>query len=103
MTEDEEIKIKNIKRPVTFHKIYATNVTGDWTDYDFRLEFFNEKMKIKEDVELVDEEENEEEEQWFYFSEAMVILAPKAVRRLKNVIDKAVKEYDDGPNVENVE
>jgi hypothetical protein len=92
MSEEEEIKIENIRRPVTFHKIYATNATGEWTEYDFRLEFFNEKMKIKGEGERAEEEE---EEEWFYFSEAMVILAPKAVRRLKEVIDKAVKECDE--------
>ena len=93
--ENEEIKLENIRRPVTFHKLYATNVTGEWTEYDFRLEFFNEKMKIEEDEEEESKKE-EKEEAWVYFSEAMVILAPKAVQKLKNVIDKAVKEYDEG-------
>lgn len=55
MTEEDEnedeIKIENIRRPVTFHKIYATNVSGEWTEYDFRIELFNEKMKIEEEEE----------------------------------------------------
>lgn len=97
MTEEDEnedeIKIENIRRPVTFHKIYATNVSGEWTEYDFRIELFNEKMKIEEEV------EGEEEEDFVYISEAMVILTPNAVRELKKVIDKAVKEYDEEKSV----
>jgi hypothetical protein len=97
MTEEDEnedeIKIENIRRPVTFHKIYATNVSGEWTEYDFRIELFNEKMKIEE------EEEGEEKEDFVYISEAMVILTSNVVRKLKKVIDKAVKESDEEKSV----
>jgi len=89
--EDDEIKMGSVRRPVSFHKIYATNVIGEWTEYDFRIELFNEKMKTEGE----DEEEGEEKEEWVYISEAMVILSPNAVRKLKKVIDEAVKEYEE--------
>lgn len=89
--EDDELKIENVRRPVSFHKIYATNVIGEWTEYDFRIELFNEKMKSKREDE---EDEEGEKEDWFYISEAMVIFSPAAVRKLKKVIDEAVKEYE---------
>lgn len=89
--EDDEIKIGNVRRPVSFHKIYATNVIGEWTEYDFRIELFNEKMKTEGE----EKEEKEEKEEWVYISEAMVILTPNAVRKLKKVIDEAVKEYEE--------
>jgi len=82
MVENED-EPKHVQRPVTFHKIYATSVSGEWTEYDFRIELFNEKLKGKED------------EHWTYVSEAMIILAPPAVKILKNILDKAVeKEMD---------
>jgi len=82
MTEEEK-EIKHVQRPVTFHKIYATNVSGEWTEYDFRIELFNEKMKV------------EENEEWSYLSEGMIILTPNAVKKLKNILDEAVKEYEE--------
>ena len=82
MTEEEE-EIKHVQRPVTFHKIYATNVSGEWTEYDYRIELFNEKMKV------------EESEEWSYISEGMIILTPNAVKKLKNILDEAVKEYEE--------
>lgn len=93
--EDDEIKIGNVRRPVSFHKIYATNVIGEWTEYDFRIELFNEKMKTEGEGEEEGEEKEEKKEEWVYISEAMVILTPNAVRKLKKVIDEAVKEYEE--------
>ena len=82
MVENED-EPRNIHRPITFHKIYATNVHGEWTEYDFRIELFNEKLK------------DEKGEDWAYISEAMIILTPSAVKKLKNILDTAVeKEID---------
>jgi len=82
MVENED-EPKNVRRPVTFRKIYATNVSGEWTEHDFRIDLFNEKLK------------GEEGEDWAYVSEAMIILAPAAVKKLKNILDKAIeKEID---------
>ena len=83
MVENED-KPKFVQRPVTFHKIYATSVSGEWTEYDFRIELFNEKLKGKED------------EHWTYVSEAMIILAPSAIKKLKNILDKAVEKEIEG-------
>ena len=74
---------KIVQRPVTFRKIYATNVSGEWTEHDFRIELFNEKLKGGDD------------EDWTYVSEAMIILAPAALKKLKNILDEAVKQETD--------
>jgi len=88
MTKEEgEEEIKHVQRPVTFHKIYATNVSGEWTEYDFRIELFNEKMK--------EEEKEDDDEEWTYISEGMIILTPNVVKKLKNILDEAVKEYEE--------
>ena len=92
MTEEEvEENIKHVQRPVSFHKIYATNVSGEWTEYDFRIELFNEKMKVED----VNEKMRAEDEEWTYISEGMIILTPHVVKKLKSILDEAVKEYEE--------
>jgi hypothetical protein len=72
---EEKGEVEKVERPVNFQKIYATNFAGTWTEYDYRLELFNEKMQFVE--------EGTDKEEWVYLSDGMIILPPKAVERLK--------------------
>jgi len=90
VTENEnKEEIENVERPVHFQKIYATNFVGTWTEYDYRLELFNEKVKM----EFEKKGEEGAGEGWVYLSEGMIILPPEAVEKLKKVLEKACEEY----------
>jgi hypothetical protein len=74
-----------VERPVSFNKIYATNVLVGMTEHDIRVEFFNERILEKFD---------EDEEKWVYISEAMTILTPLAAKRLRSALTKKINEYE---------
>ena len=67
-------------RAPLFQKYYATNVIGGLTEADFRFEVLNEKT-------LTDEG-------WAYVSDALVILNPKAMKKLYLLLEKAVKFHE---------
>jgi hypothetical protein len=67
-------------RAPLFQKYYATNVIGGLTEADFRFEILNEKT-------LTDEG-------WSYVSDALVILNPRAMKKLYILLEKAVKFHE---------
>jgi hypothetical protein len=67
-------------RAPLFQKYYATNVLGGLTEADFRFEVLNEKT-------LTDEG-------WSYVSDALIILNPKAMKKLYLLLEKAVKFHE---------
>ena len=77
-----------INRPVTFKKVYATNVMVAMTQHDLRVEFFNEKYNIKKP-------DTDDDDVWVYMSESMVLLTPLAAKRLKNALSRNIKRYED--------
>jgi len=72
----------DIDRPVTFRKTYATNVLVGMSEYDFRIEFFNERMRA------------EKAKKWIYFSEGMAILTPLAAKRLRDALSEKIDQYE---------
>ena len=85
LTQDkvsEEKKPKTIVRGRSFQKIYATNLIGGGTEFDFRFELFNEKIKFPPD------------NKWTYVSDAMIILTPQAARKLQKLLDNFIKKYE---------
>ncbi len=73
---------KSITRGHSFQKIYSTNLIGGGTEYDFRFELFNEKIRFSP------------EDKWSYISDAMVILTPQAAKKLKGLLEDYLKKYE---------
>jgi hypothetical protein len=71
---------ENVDRALTFAKYYASNVYCAITPVDFRVQFLNEKIKY--------------EDGWFYTADAMVILNPRAAKKLGKFLDEAIKTYE---------
>ena len=64
-TKKPQKKIKtSVLRSHNFQKLYGTNLVGGGTQYDFRFELFNEKIKI------------DAKKGWSYISDALIILTP---------------------------
>ncbi len=75
-------KQQTIVRSHNFQKLYGTNLAGGGTEYDFRFELFNEKIKMDSNKE------------WSYISDALIILTPKAAKRLQTILDAYIKTYE---------
>jgi wobble nucleotide-excising tRNase len=81
MTQEKNMPEKySIVRPPTFKKQYATNVFVTITDSDFRIELFNEKFKT--------------DNGWVYQSEEMLILTKEAAKKLSNLLEEKIKQYE---------
>lgn len=72
----------SVLRSHNFQKLYGTNLVGGGTQYDFRFELFNEKIKI------------DANKGWSYISDALIILTPQAAKKLFTILDKYVKEFE---------
>ncbi len=72
----------SVLRAHNFQKLYGTNLVGGGTQYDFRFELFNEKIKI------------DANKGWSYISDALIILTPQAAKKLFTILDKYVKEFE---------
>jgi hypothetical protein len=75
-------KQTSVLRAHNFQKLYGTNLVGGGTQYDFRFELFNEKIKI------------DANKSWSYISDALIILTPQAAKKLFTILDKYVKEFE---------
>ena len=67
-------------RPEGFRKYYATNINCGYTNYDFRIEMMNEKLKTGKD--------------WMYLVEALMILTPTAAKKLSKQLSESIKAYE---------
>ena len=82
-TKKPQKKIQaSVLRTHNFQKLYVTNLVGGGTQYDFRFELFNEKIKI------------DAKKGWSYISDALIILTPQAAKKLCSLLDKYVKEFE---------
>lgn len=75
-------KIPSVLRSHNFPKLYGTNLIGGGTEYDFRFELFNEKIKIGAN------------NHWSYVSDALIILTPQAAKKLHSLLNKYVEHYE---------
>lgn len=80
--DQKKKKVTFVLRNQNFQKLYGTNLTGGGTDYDFRFELFNEKIKLGPNKE------------WSYVSDALIILTPSAAKKLNSILDKYLKAYE---------
>jgi len=80
--EPEEFQVQ---RTFPFNKIYATNLIGYWTEYDFRIELFNEKINAAA---------KEGKEEWTFISEGLVIMTPLAAKKLNKLLTEKIGEYE---------
>jgi len=80
-----EPKEFQVQRTIPFNKIYATNLIGYWTEYDFRMELFNEKINTVA---------KEGKEEWTFISEGLVIMTPLAAKKLNKLLTGKIKEYE---------
>lgn len=82
-TKKPQKKIQtSVLRTHNFQKLYVTNLVGGGTQYDFRFELFNEKIKI------------DAKKGWSFISDALIILTPQASKKLLSLLDKYVKEFE---------
>ena len=80
-----EPKEFQVQRTISFNKIYATNLIGYWTEFDFRIELFNEKINAAT---------KEGKEEWTFISEGLVIMTPLAAKKLNKLLTEKIKEYE---------
>ncbi len=73
-------KKTSLIRSPDFKTIYAVGAIGTWTPYDFRINFYSEKV-------IEDEEES-------YVNDTQVILSPKATKEFAYWLLQNVKEYE---------
>jgi hypothetical protein len=73
-------KKTSLIRSPDFKTIYAVGAIGTWTPYDFRINFYSEKV-------VEDEEEA-------YVNDTQVILSPKATKEFAFWLLQNVKEYE---------
>lgn len=79
----EETTTKNkisVYRTPLFTKLYATNLRVSPTDVDFRIEFFNEKVKTKDGI--------------AFYSDGVAMLTPEAAKKLSFDLKKAIEKYE---------
>jgi len=67
-------------RSPDFKTIYAVGAIGNWTPYDFRINFYSEKV-------MEDEEES-------FINDSQVILSPKATKEFALWLLQNIKEYE---------
>ncbi|WNY27510.1 DUF3467 domain-containing protein [Methanolapillus ohkumae] len=70
----------SIIRTPLFHKTYATNVSVNRTDVDFRVELFNEKFQT--------------EDECVYHSDGLMILTAEAAKILSDCLSEKIKEFE---------
>ena len=70
----------NLIRKPDFKIIYAIGAIGSWTPYDFRINFYSEKIP-GENIES-------------YVNDAQVVLSPSAAREFAIWLMKNIKEYE---------
>ncbi|MHB1440724.1 MAG: DUF3467 domain-containing protein [Cuniculiplasma sp.] len=78
----EKKKQHSLVRSHNFQKLYGTNLAGGGTEYDFRFELFNEKIKLGSSKE------------WSYISDALIILTPRAAKKLHSILGAYIKSYE---------
>ena len=78
----EEVEESNISvfRSSLFTKIYATNVILSQTDFDLRIELFNEKFQV--------------EDGWAYHSDGLMILTPEVAKKLLIDLQKTIGFFE---------
>ena len=64
----------------TRQNIYATNVIISQTEFDFRIELFNEKFQV--------------EDGWAYHSDGLIILTPEAAKKLLIDLQKNISSFE---------
>ena len=67
-------------RSSDFKTIYAVGAIGNWTPYDFRMNFYSEKV-VEDDEEA-------------YVNDTQVILSPKATKEFALWLLQNVKDYE---------
>ena len=73
-------KKTSLIRSPDFKTIYAVGAIGTWTPYDFRINFYSEKV-------LEDEDEA-------YVNDTQVILTPKATKEFAYWLMQNINEYE---------
>lgn len=73
-------KKTSLIRSSDFKTIYAVGAIGTWTPYDFRINFYSEKV-------VEDEEEA-------YVNDTQIILSPKATKEFAYWLMKNINEYE---------
>lgn len=63
-----------------FAKLYATNVNVYSTQYDFRIETMNERMRFEDHTHLV--------------VDGVLILTPQSAKKLHDKLGKLINEYE---------
>ena len=67
-------------RSPDFKTIYAVGAIGNWTPYDFRINFYSEKV-------IEDEEES-------YVNDAQIILSPNAIKEFALWLIQNINDYE---------
>jgi len=73
-------KRTSLIRSPDFKTIYAVGAIGTWTPYDFRINFYSEKVS--------------EEEEESYINDTQVILTPKATKEFAYWLMQNINEYE---------
>jgi hypothetical protein len=73
-------KKTSLIRSSDFRTVYAVGAIGSWTPYDFRINFYSEKIS-----------EDEEES---YVNDAQIILTPKATKEFAYWLMQNINEYE---------
>lgn len=83
MAEKENKKSRAVVlRSHEFKKLYITNFIHGVTKYDFRLQVFNERIKLEDENKLA------------FISDGLLILTPQAVKKLSSVLQSYVAQYE---------
>ncbi len=80
ISEEVEESHISVFRSSIFTKIYATNVILSQTDFDLRIELFNEKFQV--------------EDGWAYHSDGLMILTPGAAKKLLIDLQKTISSFE---------
>lgn len=71
-----------VLRSHDYKKLYVTNLIAGKTNYDFRVQVFNEKIRI------------EEEKRWAFVSDGLIIFTPQAAKKLSRDLQSYVSEFE---------
>lgn len=79
----ESKKINNVVlRSHDFKKLYITNFISGPTRYDFRVQTFNERVKLEDGKKTA------------FISDGLLIFTPQAAKKLSSVIQSYISQYE---------
>lgn len=79
----ESKKINNVVlRSQDFKKLYITNFISGPTRYDFRVQTFNERVKLEDGKKTA------------FISDGLLIFTPQAAKKLSSAIQSYISQYE---------